>query len=89
MGENSLPLDEDFNSCDIPVKQSDRKGSHTLFDLKYHLVWITKYRKKVLVRTFAVRSRELIGEICKENEIEILKGHVSYRHTTLAAFRRN
>ena len=26
-----------------------QRGSHTLHDIKYHLVWITKYRYHVLV----------------------------------------
>ena len=26
-----------------------RTGPHSRFDLKYHFVWITKYRKSVLV----------------------------------------
>ena len=60
-----------------------RRGSHTLFDLKYHLVWITKYRKKVLTGEVAERSRELVREICKANEVEILKGHVSQDHIHL------
>ena len=63
--------------------QNYRKGSHTLFDLKYHLVWITKYRKQVLVGGVAERTRELIREICKSNEVEILKGHVSKDHIHL------
>ena len=25
-----------------------RQGSHTVYDIKYHLVWVTKYRYKVL-----------------------------------------
>ena len=25
-----------------------RKASHCVYDLKYHIVWITKYRKPVL-----------------------------------------
>ena len=60
--------------------QNYRKGSHTLFDLKYHLVWITKYRKSVLVGPVAERARELIRDICKANEVEIIKGHVSKDH---------
>ncbi|WP_373845120.1 transposase [Clostridium sp.] len=28
--------------------QKYRKSAHATFDLKYHLVWITKYRKKIL-----------------------------------------
>jgi len=63
--------------------QNYRKGSHTLYDLKYHLVWITKYRKKVLVGAVAERTRELIREICKTNEVEIIKGHVSKDHIHL------
>jgi putative transposase len=25
-----------------------RKGSHTVYDIQYHLVWVTKYRCHVL-----------------------------------------
>jgi putative transposase len=45
--------------------QHYRKSSHTTYDLKYHLVWITKYRKKVLIGPVAERIRALIREICK------------------------
>jgi putative transposase len=60
-----------------------RKGSHTVYDLKYHLVWITKYGKKVLMGPVAERLRELIRQICKANEVYILKGHVSKDHIHL------
>lgn len=57
-----------------------RKTSHTTFDLKYHIVWITKYRKPILVGKVAYRVRELIREICRTNNVEILRGHVSKDH---------
>jgi putative transposase len=57
-----------------------RKSSHTTYDLKYHLVWITKYRKPVLSGEVAKRARELIREICRARDVEILKGHVSRDH---------
>ncbi|MCB0647175.1 MAG: IS200/IS605 family transposase [Saprospiraceae bacterium] len=60
--------------------QNYRKTSHTTYDCKYHIVWITKYRKKVMVGMIAERVRELIRQICKENEVEIIKGHVSKDH---------
>ena len=60
-----------------------RKGAHTLFDLKYHIVWITKYRKPILTSKRAVRTRELIREICLAHSVEILKGHVSKDHVHL------
>ena len=57
-----------------------RTGSHSRFDLKYHFVWVTKYRKAVLYGDVGNRLRELVVEICKANEIEILRGHVSRDH---------
>jgi len=57
-----------------------RQSSHTVYDIKYHLVWITKYRKPVLRGEIAERVRDLIREICKAKDIEILKGHVSRDH---------
>ena len=57
-----------------------RKSSHTVYDIKYHIVWITKYRKPVLRGEIAERLRDLIREICKARDIEILKGHVSRDH---------
>lgn len=63
--------------------QNYRKTSHSVYDLKYHIVWITKYRKKALVGEVAVKVRDLIREICKANDIEIIKGHVSKDHVHL------
>lgn len=60
-----------------------RRTAHTRFDLKYHFVWITKYRKKWLRADVAVRLRQLVREICSELEVEILKGHVSKDHVPL------
>jgi len=57
-----------------------RKSSHTTYDIKYHLVWITKYRKRVLTGEIAKRARELIREICRGCDVEIIKGHVSTDH---------
>ena len=57
-----------------------RKSSHTIYDIKYHIVWITKYRKPVVRGEIAERLRDLIREICKARDIEILKGHVSRDH---------
>jgi putative transposase len=60
-----------------------RTSSHTRFDIKYHFVWIVKYRKPVLCGAVASRCRELVIEVCKANEIEILRGHVSKDHVHL------
>src|SRR3989344_9181282 len=60
-----------------------RKGSHTVFDLKYHLVWTTKYKKPILTGKLGVRVRDLIREICDTNSVQILKGHISKDHIHL------
>ena len=57
-----------------------RTASHTRFDIKYHFVWTTKYRKSVLTGQVAFRLREVVREVCKTHEIEILQGHVSRDH---------
>lgn len=63
--------------------QNYRKSSHSVYDCKFHLVWITKYRKKVLVGLVAERVRELLRQICKSHEVDIIKGHVSKDHVHL------
>ena len=60
-----------------------RKTSHSVYDNKFHLVWITKFRKPVLLGDVAIRVRELIREICRSLEVEIIKGHVSKDHVHL------
>ena len=60
-----------------------RKTSHSVYDLKYHFVWITKYRKPVLIGDVAMRLRDLVREICKAMDIQVIKGHVSKDHVHL------
>ena len=57
-----------------------RESSHTVYDIKYHIVWITKYRKPVLRADIAQRVRELTREICRVKDVEIIKGHISRDH---------
>jgi putative transposase len=57
-----------------------RKSSHTVYDIKYHIVWITKYRKQILRADIVHRVRELTREICRAYDVEIMKGHISRDH---------
>ncbi|HYW12227.1 MAG TPA: IS200/IS605 family transposase [Longimicrobium sp.] len=61
----------------------NRKGPHTVYNIQYHLVWVTKYRYPVLRGEVAERARELIRQTCMSREIKILKGHVSKDHVHL------
>jgi putative transposase len=63
--------------------QDYRKSSHTTYLLNYHFIFIPKYRKPALRGDVALRVRELIREICRSHNIEILKGHVRPDHVHL------
>ena len=60
-----------------------RRGTHTVYDLKYHFVWVTKYRHPILVGDLAVAARDLIRRICEERDTMIVSGHVSRDHVHL------
>ena len=60
-----------------------RTSAHSRYDLKYHFVWLPKYRKKVLGGAVGRRLREIVVEVCKANDVEILKGHVAKDHVHL------
>ena len=60
--------------------QSYKSGSHTRYDIKYHIIWITKYRKPIMEGSVAERLCDLIRQICQQNEVTIIKGHVSKDH---------
>ena len=60
-----------------------RKSAHSTYDIKYHIVWITKYRKPAIVGKIAERMRELTRQVCEKNEVEILSGYVSKDHIHL------
>jgi len=58
-----------------------RSGGHTKYRLMYHIVWIPKYRKKVLKEDIAERLKELFNECAKVNkwtihELNIQEDHV-------------
>jgi putative transposase len=61
-----------------------KKASHTVWDCKYHLVWITKYRYPVLVGqepgTVGHRARELLRDIARSLELSIYAGAINREH---------
>lgn len=55
-------------------------GSHTVFYHRYHIVWITKYRYKLLKGALGFRIREIIRQVCGELGVNIIKGVISGDH---------
>ena len=57
------------------------KGEHTTHKLRYHLVWIPKYRKRILKGKIASHLKGLFFEACRMNkwwieELAIQEDHV-------------
>jgi len=60
-----------------------KRTSHTIYDNKYHIIFITKYRKKVLKDDVGFRLREIIRQICSTEKVDILKGAIGPDHVHL------
>ena len=56
------------------------KGSHSVYDIKYHIIWVTKYRYKILKKPIGIRLRELIRQGCEARKITIIEGSVGKDH---------
>ena len=55
-------------------------SAHTRFYHRYHVVWATKYRYKVLQGTMRARIREIISQTCNELGVHIVKGVLARDH---------
>jgi putative transposase len=60
-----------------------RRAAHTVYALHYHCVFITKYRKPVLCGEIGTEVRDLIREVCRTLDVEIMQGHVRPDHVHL------
>ena len=57
-----------------------KRGSHCVYDTKYHLVWAPKYRKWVLQGEIRDRAKELFREIAEYHGFEIEEKEVAGDH---------
>ena len=64
----------------LPNMKKYWSGSHTKHKLMYHLVWIPKYRKRVLKGAVAKRIEELLRQCAEVNEWEIDELNVQQDH---------
>ena len=58
-----------------------RRTKHAVYDLKYHMVWIPKYRKHILEKEISDYLKEVFGQIAEEYEfgidtLEVMEDHV-------------
>jgi putative transposase len=60
-----------------------RTTPHSKYDLKVHVVFTPKYRKRVLIGIIGLKVRDLIRQICTELDVEIISGKVAPDHVHL------
>ena len=60
-----------------------RTWAHTKYDLKAHIVFVPKYRKRILFWDIAQELRSYIRQICDENDVKILSGKLAVDHVHL------
>lgn len=54
--------------------------AHTAWECKYHVVWIPKYRKKLLYGELRKHLGELFRELATQKESKVLDGHLMGDH---------
>jgi len=57
-----------------------RRSAHAVTDIEYHVIWVTKYRYKILRGDAAERARDLLRQICVAREVTIIRGAVPPDH---------
>ena len=55
-------------------------GGHSKFDIKYHFIWVTKYRYKILDNSIGQRLKMLLIQSCQSRGITIVSGHIAKDH---------
>ena len=54
--------------------------SHTKWECKYHVIWIPKYRRKRLYGELRKELGQVLRELARQKESEIIEGHLLSDH---------
>ena len=57
--------------------------AHTKYMRKYHIVFIPKFRRKVIYNKLRADIQKYIQDLCKWKGVEILEGHMMPDHVHL------
>lgn len=60
-----------------------RKSNNVCYSCKYHIIWCTKYRRKLLLEHIQPRLKELLQEVVEFNNCEIIEFEVMDNHIHL------
>ena len=62
----------------------NRSLSHTRWKCQYHIVFIPKYRKRILYGRLREDIKEIISTLCKYRKVDIIAGAVCKDHVHLS-----
>jgi len=62
-----------------------KSNNNIVFSCKYHIVWCSKYRRKVLIDEVEIRLKEIIYQIAKELRVEIIEMETDKDHIHILA----
>ncbi len=60
-----------------------KSQSHVRWYCRYHVVFIPKYRKKVLYGKLRKGVGQILRKLCEEQKIELIEGHAMGDHVHL------
>ena len=58
----------------------DSSLSHTRWNCKYHIVFVPKYRRKVIYGKLRKEIGTIIRQLCAYKDVEIIEGHAMPDH---------
>ena len=69
----------------MPKGQNDDVNSlaHTMWNCKYHVVFASKYRRKVFYEEKRLAIRDILRQLCAWKGVEILEGEICPDHVHL------
>ena len=65
------------------MAQKANSLAHTKWMCKYHIVFVPKYRRKVIYNQYRRSLQEIIRLLCKYKGVEIVEGHMMPDHIHL------
>lgn len=60
-----------------------RRGRHCVFNMHVHLVFVTKYRRKVFSKSMISTIQEIFAKICSDFDAELIECNGEHDHVHL------
>lgn len=58
----------------------DKSLSHTKWNCKYHIIWIPKFRRKIIYGKYRREIGQIIRQLCEYKGIQIIEAHACIDH---------